>query len=336
MLTPGLKSAALPLVEGQDRVLLIKAKGGLGNRMLSAITGLVLADLTGRRAFVDWRDGMYVPPGENLYPHLFAADWMGDIAELDAEADVAPAIWSSRLSEHPVDVIRREFPKQHRDPFLYRRLSIPFNGPDPAARAGVFWSYLPKLQRLAGRLAKDPRYAGKSLGAITSDYLARYFQPVAEVTARVDRIFSDVAGPIIGVHIRFTDRKAPLPKILGELERLSKAMPEARVFLATDSEEAQNAVLSRFDNVITIEKALSSSDKALHFSSDHFLDPIEEARNALIDMMALAHCDYLIHSGYSTFSVTAALLGRIPAANQFDVDRFNPKVRIKQYFQARI
>lgn len=32
-----------------DRSLLIKAKGGLGNRMLSAICGLIFADLTGRR-----------------------------------------------------------------------------------------------------------------------------------------------------------------------------------------------------------------------------------------------------------------------------------------------
>jgi len=328
--------AALPLAQRQDRVLLIKAKGGLGNRMLSAITGLVLADLNDRRPLIDWRDGMYVAPGENLYPHLFVADWMGDFAPLERERDVAPAIWAGRLSEHPVDVIRREFPRQHRDPFLYRRLSIDFDGPDPAARAGVFWSYLPKMQRLAKRLARDPRYAGKSLDAITSDYLARYFRPVPAVSARVAALFGDRAGPVIGVHIRFTDRKAPLPKILAKLAKLRESVPDARVFLATDSAEAQHAVLSRFDNVITIEKALSTSDKALHFSSDSFLDPVEEARNALVDMMALARCDYLIHSGYSTFSVSAALLGRIPAAHQVDVDRLNPKVRIKQFFQARI
>lgn len=318
-----------------ETALVIKAKGGLGNRMLSAISGLVLADLMGRRAYVDWRDGMYLAPGENLYPALFDAQWMADLTALDQETDVTPALWSGRLMEHPVDVIRRDFPKQHQDPLLYRRLSVDLAGPSPAAKVGVFWSYLPKLQRLAGRLRRAPAFAGKSLTDITCDYLERYFRPVAPVRDKVDAVFADLQSPVIGVHIRFTDRKAPLPRIVRELGKLREQMPQATIFLATDSAEAQNAILSRFDNVVSIEKALSTSDTALHFSSEGFSDPVEEARNALIDMMALARCDWLLHSCHSTFSVTAALIGRIPMDRQVDVDRFNPKVRFKQFFQAR-
>ena len=126
--------------------LVIKAKGGLGNRMLSAITGLVLADLAGRNPYIDWRDGMYLAPGENLYPSLFDAAWMDDVTALDHETDVAPEIWSGRLAEHPVDVIRKHFPKQHQHPLLYRRLSVDFGGSDDNRKVGVFWSYLPKLR----------------------------------------------------------------------------------------------------------------------------------------------------------------------------------------------
>lgn len=316
--------------------LVIKAKGGLGNRMLSAITGLALADLTGRTPYIDWRDGMYLAPGENLYPALFDASWMGEVAQLDHETDVAPSLWSGRLAEHPVDVIRRDFPKQHQDPLLYRRLSIPFSGKAPTAKVGVFWSYLPKLRRLAGRLARDPRFAGRSLDTITQGYLDRYFRPVQQVTQRIDAVFDKLEKPVIGVHIRFTDRKVPLDRIMRELDRLARAMPEATIFLATDSEEAQTAILSRFPNVVTIEKALSKSDVALHFSSESFVDPVEEARNALADMMALARCDWLLHSRHSTFSVTAALIGHIPASRQVDIARLDPVVRTKQFFQARI
>ncbi|MDJ0641451.1 MAG: nodulation protein NodZ [Erythrobacter sp.] len=323
------------LTADEKRALVIKAKGGLGNRMLSAVTGCVLAELNGRTPYIDWRDGMYVAPGENLYPLLFDASWMGDLTAFDDAHEVAPAPWSGHMKEQPVDIIRRDFPKSHRNPLLYRKLSIDLIGPDPEQQIGVFWSYLPKLQRLAGRMAKHHRFAGRSIDDITSDFLDRYFRPIEVVQKEVDRIFGDRPGPVIGVHIRFTDRKAPLPKIVRELERLAAQLPDANIFLATDSAEAQEAVLSRFPDTLSIDKALASDETALHFASGVFSDPLAEARNALIDMMALARCDRLVHSRYSTFSVAAALIGRIPKSKQVDVDRLNPKVAIKQFIQAR-
>lgn len=323
------------MTAGEERALVIKAKGGLGNRMLSAVTGCVLAELNGRTPYIDWRDGMYVAPGENLYPLLFDASWMGDLNRFDEAVDVAPEPWSGHMREQPVDIIRRDFPTEHRNPFLYRKLSIDLVGPDPGNKVGVFWSYLPKLQRLAGRISAHPGFADRTIDSITSDLLDQYFRPVDTVRNAVDRLFADLKGPVVGVHIRFTDRKAPLPKIVRELESLAAKNPEATIFLATDSAEAQDAVLSRFPDTLSINKALASDDTALHFSSEGFNEPLVEARNALIDMMALARCDNLIHSRHSTFSVTAALLGRIPESKQVDVDRLNPKVAIKQFIQAR-
>lgn len=318
-----------------EKSLVIKAKGGLGNRMLSAVTGIVLARLNNRTPYIDWRDGMYVAPGENLYPHLFEADWMGDLESFDEAIQVAPAIWSGRMTEHPTNIIHREYPNKHSDPLIYRKLSIDLVGPDPAETVGVFWSYLPKLKRLAPRMARDPKFRGRDLSEIASDCLDRYFKPVPEVVEQVDAIFSGIPQPIIGVHIRFTDRKVPLPKIIGSLAKLKADIPAARVFLATDSAEAQAAILSRFPDTLTIDKALASNGAALHVAAPEFDHPVAEARNALIDMVALSRCDFLVHSRHSTFSVTAALIGRIPQANQIDVDRFNAKVIIKQFIQAR-
>lgn len=318
------------------KALIIKAKGGLGNRMLSAITGIVLARLNDRTPFIDWRDGMYVDAGVNLYPLLFAANEIDDLSVYDDANDVAPALWSGRMTEQPVDVIRREFPNRHQDPLLYRKLSIDLVGKDPTAQVGVFWSYLPKLERLKRRMQSHPQFAGKSLAEVTSNLLDLHFRPVAKVSEQVNAIFKDEAGPIIGVHIRFTDRKVPLGKIIAELEHLSRRESGAKIFLATDSAEAQAAILSRFSDVITIDKNLSASSTALHFSSESFSDPVAEAHNALIDMVALSRCDWLLHSRHSTFSVTAALMGRIPKQRQVDVDRHNIKVITKQFVQARI
>ncbi|MEM6475493.1 MAG: nodulation protein NodZ [Pseudomonadota bacterium] len=324
------------MTEGPGKALIIKAKGGLGNRMLSAITGIVLARLNKRAPYIDWRDGMYVEAGENLYPLLFDASEMGDLSVFDDAIDVAPALWSGRMTEQPVDVIRREFPNQHQDPLLYRKLSIDLTGEDPDERVGVFWSYLPKLERLKRRMKSLPQFAGKSLSEVTSELLAQHFRPVAKVNEQVDAIFADQSAPVIGVHIRFTDRKVPLAKIISALEQLAQREAEARIFLATDSAEAQSAILERFPHVMTIEKSLAHDSTALHFSSEGFSDPVVEAHNALIDMVALSRCDWLLHSRHSTFSVTAALMGRIPQKRQVDIDRYNLKVVAKQFVQARL
>jgi hypothetical protein len=314
----------------------IKAKGGLGNRMLSAVTGIVLAKLNERTPYIDWRDGMYVPRGENLYPHLFDATWMGDLDAFDNAQNVAPAIWSGRMTEHPTNIIQREYPSRHADPLIYRKLSIDLTGPDPTERVGVFWSYLPKLKRLQPRMVRLPEFRGRDPSEIASDYLDKHFRPVPEVCERVDAIFEDLRRPVIGVHIRFTDRKVPLPKIIASLSKLKSDTPDACIFLATDSAEAQAAILSRFPETRTIDKTLASDGTALHVAASGFSDPVAEARNALIDMLALSRCDWLLHSRHSTFSVTAALMGRIPMARQVDVDRRNLKVVAKQFVQARI
>jgi hypothetical protein len=323
-----------PMPDDAPRALLIKAKGGMGNRMLSAVTGVVLAELCGRAPVIDWRDGMYVPAGTNLYPLLFDDPVGIDAARFDGAHDVAPTLWSGRLGDQPVDIIREKFPDSHRDPFLYRKLSIDLAGKDPPQQVGVFWSYLPKIARLRGRMARDPRFAGRRQIDVVRERIDRFFRPAGPVLETVDRMFAAHPQPVIGVHIRFTDRKAPLGRIESELRKLRARMPEAEIFLATDNADVQARILASFDRVFVIEKSLATDGTALHFKASDRPEPLQEARNALIDMWALARCDWLIHSRHSTFSVAAALIGAIPEDRQIDVDAHNPKVVVKRWFQA--
>lgn len=316
------------------RALLIKAKGGLGNRMLAAVTGVILAQLTGRVPVIDWRDGLYVPEGTNLYPLLFRDPIGIDAAQFDASTSVAPAIWKGRLGEQPVSIIARHFPDKHSSPFIYRRLSVPLTGADPDAAVGVFWSYLPKLARLRRRLRADRRFDGRHLDAITHDMLHRFFRPNDRVRQTVSDLFAGRRRPVIGVHIRFTDRKVPLARIERALTRLRARLPESDIFLATDSGEAQRRITAGFKRVFTIDKELVEDGQALHYAGTRMSDPVREAENAVIDMFALSECDWLIHSRHSTFSVAASLIGGIPAGRQIDVDRYNVKVILKRWFQA--
>jgi hypothetical protein len=316
-----------------NRVLVIKAKGGFGNRILSAATGIVLAALAGRRPVIDWREGMYLPAGQNLYPALFErpADDPGPEA-YDAETDVVPAIWSGRLHEQPIDLIRSEFPRSHSNPFVYRRLSLDLARPAHPAKIAVFWSYLPKFARLRSALRRDLRFSGQPASDLARAAIAQHFRPNARVRSAVDALFAQRERPIIGVHIRYTDRKAPLGRIERELARLRQRLPDAAIFLATDNSEVERRIMRRFAGAFVIEKEMGSFGAALHFDAV-FADPLREAENALIDLWALSRCDWLIHSRHSTFSVAAALIGRIPRSRQVDVDRYTAKVVLKRMFQ---
>ena len=51
--------------------VLVKGKAGLGNRMLSAMTGVLYAMLSQRNLVVDWSDSTYSDDGQNVFPKLF-------------------------------------------------------------------------------------------------------------------------------------------------------------------------------------------------------------------------------------------------------------------------
>lgn len=320
-------------------VLLIKGKGGFGNRILAAATGIVLAELTGRQPVIDWRDGIFLPEGENLYPRLFDAPEAADPALFDHRTDVAPPIWSGRLGETARQLIDSDLAGRHSSPFVYRRLSLDLARPAAPERLGVFFSYLPKLARLRAGMARDPRFRGRPADEVLRDVLARHFTPNARVRGEVDRLFAGRPRPVIGVHIRHTDMQVPIAPFERAVASLRRRMPGSTLFLATDSGAVQDRIRSQFDGVMVIDKAVASGAEGLH-RPDHraageaFADPLREAENALIDLWALSRCDWLIHAGRSTFSVLAALLGPIPAARQIDIDRFNPVVRAKRWVQA--
>ncbi|GAA4167162.1 nodulation protein NodZ [Gryllotalpicola koreensis] len=313
-------------------VLLIKAKGGFGNRILAATTGIILAELTGRTAVIDWREGGYAAPGVNAYPLLFEDPVGVPISAFDDRVDVTPALWSGRVGESVWDLMEERDPKDHTSPFAYRRYSLDLARPAAPNKLAVFWSYLPKTARITAQVRRTPRFRGMTLDDVTRRALDRYFRPNPRVRAEVDRVFTGREHPIIGVHIRYTDRKVSLGRIFREVTRLRKRMPEAAIFLATDNARVQAEFCARFDDVFVIDKALGDDENSLH-EKVVLDDQLREAENALIDMWSLARCDWLVHSRHSTFSVAAAQIGGIPTSRQRDVDRWNARVVLKRWFQ---
>lgn len=315
-----------------DKTLIIKAKGGLGNRMLSAVCGLIFADLTGRTPVIDWRDGAYAPEGENAYPKLFDAPDMPDVDDFDSFAGaVSPAIWQGSLDVPAARMVHRHDPAAHSSARIYRRFCTDLTRLDAPEELAVFWCYLPKFGRLAGHLKRDPRFAGKSEDAIIEDYLSRYFTPNATVRDRVEAQTAAIAAPFIGVHVRYTDRKIPLEPLEKALDAQRRKTPEAPIFLATDNATIQERFAGRYDNLRFTEKYLPEDGGRLHQPGSPGA-ALQEAENALVDILLLSRAEHLICSRHSTFAETAILYGRM-RDRMTDTDRHNPKVVIKRLLQ---
>jgi hypothetical protein len=316
-----------------DRVLIIKAKGGLGNRILSAVCGLVYADLTYRHPVVDWRDGSYAPIGENAYPLLFNTPITLRCEDFDNyKGPVSPMVWQGRLDLTPQAMIEEFEPDKHSSATVYRRFCTNLARIDSSDEVAVFWCYLPKFGRLAGHMRRDPRFRGRGLEDIISEYLNRYFVPNDRIKASVEEAMASLVRPIIGVHIRYTDRKIPLEKVKSALrDRLSRR-PGATVFLATDNAAVQAEIQAEFQNVQVVQKYLPPDGSRLHWPGSD-VTKLQEAENALIDMWLLAQSDELIYSRHSTFSITSSLIGRQSKSQLTDVDRRNLLVVIKRIMQ---
>jgi hypothetical protein len=324
---------------GQDRVddaaeryLVIKAKGGLGNRMLSAVCGLVYAELAGRTPVIDWRDGIYAPQGTNAYPLLFRAPPMPSLEQLQRMAGVTPASWINHVELNPVDMISAYDPDKHTSPLIYRKYCVDLSRVDHPERVAVFWSYLPKFGRLRRHLRRDARFRGRAVEDIISNCIARWFHPNARVETEVSRVMDRLPRPVIGVHVRHTDMKVPLEPLKVALRRRLLSTPGATVFLATDNGQVQAEFANEFSNLYYIDKVLPNGGRRLHLP-DHGFDLQREAENALVDMWTLAASDYLIHSSSSTFAGAAALIGRLRADQQDDIDHRNPHVVVKRMIQ---
>ena len=311
-------------------MLLIKAKGGLGNRMLSAASAILYANATDRTWWVDWSDGIYANKPQNAYLLMFQNQQQPPVFNPTEHEfmSVIPTIWKERVDWSPTQLMSQHFRKNHSNPLSYRKMSAPFIAESDDKQLEVFWSYTSKFGRIRKFLPKDYRDRDCAI----SMTLKRYFQPCDLVMKQVDALRDRAAGKTLGVHIRYTDLKVPIQKVLDRVATCMASEKYSSIFLATDSEYAQQLFTQKFDNVVISDKHLSKENRQLHTLkvSDSKLD---NSYAALVDMMVLAKCDALVYCSRSTFAETSRLLGDFNTEQLFDLDRYNLTVRFKRFIQ---
>ena len=321
----------------EEKYLVVKANGGMGNRMLCATTGILYGRLTGRRVIVDWRDQAYSNDGSNTFSRLFKCSDVCSETILPADASIYPRVWEGHLDWSVSEMLHRYDPDKHSSVTIHRKYSIDVRTLDYPERIVVFWNYLHRLRGLRKRLHRvDPDFAGLGIDGIIRKVLLEIMLVGDDVRQRIDEFkASHWPAQVIGLHIRHSDRQTDLSKYERPLGRLLEQYPDAHIFLATDNKGVQEDYCRRYENVFFTPKWFPEGMESMH-QNTQCSDRVANGIEALVDMYLLAECDFLIFPGVSTFSLISAILSKASANRIVDIDRFNLRVRLKRMVRELI
>jgi hypothetical protein len=164
-----------------------------------------------------------------------------------------------------------------------------------------------------------PGFPPGSADEIMSRLLRTELLPAAEIRERVERFRRDrFAGRVVGVHIRCSDRRVHVDRILAALDNLHALEPRSSIFLATDNSEIRSQVERRYRNVLSTDHWYPSPGAHIH-QNDGCPDRFENGVEALVDLYLLAGCDSLICDSTSSFARVAILLSLAERGQVLDV-----------------
>ncbi len=314
-----------------DKYLVVKAKGGMGNRMLCAVTGIIYGQITGRKTIIDWRDKSYSNDGSNTFLSLFSCPGIHSETIFPNEATIQPNIWDGNLHKSMSQMLHEYDPNKHSSITIHRKYSIDVSKLDYDEDIVVFWYYTGRIKALKKHLSNGQAgFAGLDTNGIIRKVLTEQMTLHKDIRRRIEEFKAKHwSEKVIGVHIRYTDRLTDLAKYEKYLGRFLKRYPDAHIFVATDNQMVNKEYQSRFKNVFSIHKWYPEGTTSMH-QNDSCPDKITNGIEALVDMYLLAQCDCLIYSGYSTFSLISKILSDAQPENIVDIDRFNVKVRSKK------
>jgi hypothetical protein len=303
-----------------SRMVLVKGRAGLGNRMLSALTGLLYARLSGRRLLIDWSDPTYSQDGSNVFHLLFHCPASRPGQEIPSTGSVRPSIWQGNLSDSCPRLEER-----YRDmgrKLEWRESSIDLRRLDYPEDVVVVWTFNDQVERMRSHLdASCEEFRGVPRHAILSSLLGNEMVLQQDMRSRVDRFRAAYfKGTMVGVHVRYTDHRANLWMILKQLDALLSREIGARIFLATDNAEIRRLFERTYGDVVTTEHWYPRPGHNAHRNWS-CPDRTENAREALTDLYLLAECQYLIVDTSSSFSRVATLVSKAEPSNIWDARR---------------
>ena len=314
------------------KVIINKSKDGMGNRIFSAITAKLYSMVTDRDLYIDWNDNVYSNDSSNSFNYFFDVPKCNFHIDNMKSYSVFPEIWKDRLNYNVDDIIKFSI-----RPYA-RYSSTCLKKIDYKQNILVAWMCIPEIYMFKKQLKyKFSEYRFKSENYIIKDIFNKYFVFNQSIINKI-KCFKEkyfLKSKILGVQIRYTDKKINLNLIFKKINYLFKKSTIDKIFLATDNNIIIDKFKKKYNNIIFTSKWFPEDDKPLH-NNDKCKDKIKNGEEVLIDLLLLKDCDYLLYSSKSSFARLASILSDIPEKNKIDIARMKFKYIIPKIIRRKI
>ncbi|MBC1274727.1 hypothetical protein GNF10_01700 [Nostoc sp. UCD121] len=316
-----------------EKFLLAKGKAGMGNRFLALLDSILYAQLTNRKIFVDWSDEVYSNNRSNVFPEFFNLHNVTQASEIPSTESVYPSFWKNSLDKSVNEVLLSyESPNdlRYNNPKIWAKYTTNMSRIDYSEDILIRWSYVIETYKLRRHFLGDFAYLQNLsnetiLKKIIRENLSLQPNIEAIIKKTVDSSFEDI---VIGVHVRYTDRKTSKNPYFKFVDKILEKHPKSLIFLATDNPAVEDSFREKYTNVLVTDKWYPASGSSLH-QNPECPDRFENGVQALIDIYLLSKCNYLIYNKASTFGVVAKLISDIPETNTIDTSEYTLKGKVK-------
>jgi len=258
---------------------------------------------------VDWRDGRLGAPGQDVFGELFELTGIESADFPPSDAEVEPSAWKNRLdrSLHEVYVEDGD-PSWDRDAAI-ARYSFGAGQLLSSAEVMVLWDF-DRLENF--RSHGRPEWRGLAGEDLLSAVWREFLRPARRVTVEVRRWLGPAGVDRIGVHVRATHEaeaqqgQIPLSSYFVAIDRILAERPGAEIVLATDNAEVEAQFRGRYSRLRVRPKWYPRPGEPIHLAADN-PDRFRASFSAVVEMMALATCDWLVTRRNSSFSVLARI-----------------------------
>jgi hypothetical protein len=287
----------------------------MGNRILATCTAILYSQITGRRLIVDWRDGSYSENALNSFPQFFNCPHLGQIEEILQTNSVYPALWSGRLNQSFGSL-------RHELDISDQAMSFDVSKGNYTEDILVFCSYTHRINRMKALFVGDFQYLLKlDYPEIIRSILESHLHLKEEIKQSIQQFKSNNFGTrTVGVHVRHTDMKIPVDKIIEATQRVVNRYKSDCIFLATDAQEMIEIFRNQFPNVSTAPKWFPPSGERMHQNWDNCPDKIQNGIEALTDLYLLAECQDLVFSSQSSFGYVSSVLSKAGSGHLHNVN----------------
>lgn len=128
------------------------------------------------------------------------------------------------------------------------------------------------------------------------------FRPTAALQQRIDDQMAAMGADVVGVHIRRTDNARAIAEspIEAFVERMRQEPATTHFYVATDDEGVKQQLRQEFPGrVATLPRQAERGS-------------LQGMEDGLVEMYVLSRCRRILGSAFSTYSMTAAAMGRVP------------------------